>query len=226
MHRARQEVMPPVPATRQDIILEGEWTETCTGTNFLLHKDEELVIFSTDDNLRQLAQSSTIFMDGTFKSTPSLFDQLYTMHGIYREHVIPLVYCLLPDRKRTTYFRVFEILKRRLAELDLVLEPDTVISDFEKAIVATIRAHLPTSTHHGCLFHYSQAVWKNVMSKGLSDLYYRDPVVKVWIRKILALPFLPAQEIPPVFTQLERDEVSISWYFITFSIIFSIKCII
>ena len=131
-----------------------------------------------------------------------------------------------PENEHTHHVWLFEILKRRLAELDLVLEPDTVISDFEKAIVATIRAHLPTSTHHGCLFHYSQAVWKNVMSKGLSDLYYRDPVVKVWIRKILALPFLPAQEIPPVFTQLERDEISISWYFITFSIIFSIKCII
>ena len=43
MHRARQQVMPPVPTARTDINLEGEWKETTTGQNFLLHQDEEAV---------------------------------------------------------------------------------------------------------------------------------------------------------------------------------------
>ena len=133
MHRARQQVMPPVPTARIDINLEGEWKETTTGQNFLLHQDEDILMFATDSNLRQLATTRTIFMDGTFKSTPRAFTQLFPIHGQYREHIVPLVYCLLPDKKQETYYNVLDIINRKLAEMELVFDPDYVISDFKTA---------------------------------------------------------------------------------------------
>ena len=207
MHRARQQVMPPVPSTRADIDLSGEWSLTHQGASFLLHQDEDLVIFTTDDNLQRLAASNTIFMDGTFRSYPVLFKQLYSIHGMYRDHVVPLVYCLLKDMRRATYYQILELIKRRLADLDLTLEPTTVISDFEKALVPTIRTQLPTSQHHGCLFHFSQAIWKRVQLLGLTTLYHSNHAVRDFIRKILALPFLPEAEIPTAWHSLEEDDL-------------------
>ena len=111
-------------------------------------------------------------MDGTFKSTPRLFIQLFTIHGQYREHIVPLVYCLLPDKKRETYYKVLDIIKRKLAEMELVFDPDYVISDFETAQIGAVSTQLPRTHQRGCLFHFSQAVYKKVQKYHLSDLYF------------------------------------------------------
>ena len=141
------------------------------------------------------------------RSCPVLFKQLYSIHGMYRDHVVPLVYCLLKDMRRATYYQILELIKRRLADLDLTLEPTTVISDFEKALVPTICTQLRTSQHHGCLFHFSQAIWKRVQLLGLTTLYHSNHAVRDFIRKILALPFLPEAEISTAWHSLEEDNL-------------------
>ena len=93
--------MPAVPTTVAEIDLKGEWSETTRGERFLLHKSEYL-IFATDANLRTLAECETIFMDGTFNSAPKLFKQLYSIHGLYQGHFVPLVYATLPDKSANT----------------------------------------------------------------------------------------------------------------------------
>ena len=139
-------------------------------------------MFATDSNLRQLAATRTIFMDGTFKSTPRLFTQLFTIHGQYREHIVLLVYYLLPDKKRETYYNILDIIKRKLAEMELVFDPDYVISDFETAQTGAVSTQLPRTHQRGCLFHFSQAVYKKVQKYHLSDLYFANPDVKRFIR--------------------------------------------
>ena len=57
-------------------------------------------------------------MDGTFKATPELFAQLYTIHAVCRDFSFPVVYCLLPNKTRATYHRVFAILKAELADFE------------------------------------------------------------------------------------------------------------
>lgn len=61
---------------------------TINGQNFLLYDSavsdpdsDRLVIFGTTENLNILARCATVAMDGTFKVTPPLFHQLYTIHG-------------------------------------------------------------------------------------------------------------------------------------------------
>lgn len=44
-------------------------------------------------------------MDGTFKVTPSIFFQVYTIHVMYKDAVVPLVYALLPNKTEETYQR-------------------------------------------------------------------------------------------------------------------------
>ena len=85
-------------------------------------------------NLRVLAQSSWAFMDGTFKATPRIYAQLYSIHGLYHEHFVPLVYALLSDTQRSSYHELFDIVQRELAEMDLVWDPDRIMSDFEPGL--------------------------------------------------------------------------------------------
>ena len=61
---------------------------------------------------------------------PNLWAQVYTVHALLQGYTIPAVYALLPDKKQTTYFRMWEGLFAKLGEL---LEMPNVYLDFEKA---------------------------------------------------------------------------------------------
>ena len=132
---------------------------TLNNQQFLLHQDQDIIIFGTQQNLQILAQSATIYMDGTFKSAPEMFTQLYTIHATYRDHVIPAIYTLLTDKTQTTYHRVIDIIRQKMADSNLVFNPQTIISDFESALIPTIRQQFPNTLHHGCYFHHTQALW-------------------------------------------------------------------
>ena len=56
--------------------------------------------------------SPSWFMDGTFKTAPELFFQLYTIHSCTANRVLPCVYALLPNKQQATYTIFFEILKQ------------------------------------------------------------------------------------------------------------------
>jgi hypothetical protein len=85
LYHSRAKVMPKLPKSQADIELEGQWTETSTGERFLLCDDtnaqgHRIVIFATNDNIRQMCNSTLLLCDGTFYTCPGLFSQLYTVH--------------------------------------------------------------------------------------------------------------------------------------------------
>jgi hypothetical protein len=47
----------------------------------------------------------------------------------------------------------------------------------------------------GCLFHFAQAVWRNIQRCGLTEAYRTDIEFQNWSRLILALPHLPTYEV-------------------------------
>ena len=58
---------------------------------------------------KRLSDSNTWLGDGTFKVSPALFSQIYSIHGVIRDSVIPLVYAMLPDKTVLTYHQLFEV---------------------------------------------------------------------------------------------------------------------
>ena len=79
-----------------------------------------------------------------------------------RKRCKPLVYALLADKRADTYYSVLDLLKRKLLELDLVLNPEMVMSDFESGLIPTLRSHFPNSNIKGCYFHHCRAIWTKV----------------------------------------------------------------
>lgn len=85
------------PKTLDELNFDQENSTTGNGDFFVLHdskchakedgdkeKDENaerFVIFGTKKNLEIMKSCETLSMDGTFKITPPLFKQLYTIHG-------------------------------------------------------------------------------------------------------------------------------------------------
>jgi len=53
--------------------------------------DEKIIIFGTDGFLKRLCSSEIVFMDGSFKSAPKLFMQIYTLHCFVMGVMVPMV---------------------------------------------------------------------------------------------------------------------------------------
>eukprot|EP00058_Branchiostoma_floridae_P021022 XP_002606512.1 hypothetical protein BRAFLDRAFT_91904 [Branchiostoma floridae] len=77
--------------------------------------------------------------------------------------------------------------------------------DFDKGTWNAIQANLPLVVLHGCSFHWKQAVWRHAKDAlGLQKAYINDDATKSLLRLVLALPFLPAEHIIPMFRRLQR----------------------
>ena len=57
----------------------------------------------------------------------------------------------------------------------------------------------------GCVFHWSQAVWRHCQDLGLRPSYMQQGAVYRYVRKLMALPFLPAEHISPAFELLKEQ---------------------
>ncbi|KAK5638651.1 hypothetical protein RI129_012946 [Pyrocoelia pectoralis] len=106
--RTKHNLGPAVPLHRRDIAFEERYTQTENGEQFLLFdsgpEEDRLLVFSTRRNMQLLARSRHWYADGTFKTVPSLFSQLYTLHGLQDNKALPLVYALLPNKTEHTVY--------------------------------------------------------------------------------------------------------------------------
>ena len=78
----------------------------------MFHQDNArgILIFATEADLRQLVQCTTMLVDGTFKTSPHPYVQMFTIHGYQRRFVLKFACGLLADKSEATYRRVFEVL--------------------------------------------------------------------------------------------------------------------
>jgi len=101
------------PNSRCDLVLPQLFTSLQSGENFLAFNSganlDRILMFTCAENLKFLQFSKSWFCDGTFKSSPSLFDQLFIIHAEFSGNVFPLVYALTPNRTKATYDAYFQL---------------------------------------------------------------------------------------------------------------------
>ncbi|CAF4679486.1 unnamed protein product, partial [Rotaria sp. Silwood2] len=95
--------------------------------DFILHEDKNLIIFTTKTNLSILKQNKHSFADGTFKVCPDDYYQLFTLHAMMTNAIIPLVYGLL------------------IAQDNFQLE--SIMTDFETGTIKSVKDMLPNVLH-------------------------------------------------------------------------------
>ena len=101
-------------------------------------------------------------VDGTFRSVPYLYLQLFSIHALKGDKPIPLIYYLLAAKTRIIYSEVFRALNDKANELNKILSPDLVTCDFERGLITCIRLEFLTACIRGCYFHFCQAVYRKV----------------------------------------------------------------
>ena len=89
-------------------MLDGDYVKTLDGKNVLPFDDGKIIGFATDDNLHLLCASNDVQCDGTFKTVPRLFHQIYMLHVTLgsgdTEETVPVIYtlCFPTNAKKRT----------------------------------------------------------------------------------------------------------------------------
>ena len=73
--------------------------------------------------------------------------------------------------------------------------------------MTAIKAVFPDAEIKRCAFHWGQAVMRKVANLGLKTSYNENKGVHIFVRKLLALPYLPADHIRPAFKQHQTNHI-------------------
>ncbi|XP_003366967.1 conserved hypothetical protein [Trichinella spiralis] len=164
-----------------------------------------VLIFCTYENIRELAGHTVWCMDATFKIVPEWYHQMFTIHVFKEGKLIPLVYCLTVRKDLPSYREIFDNLILKAAALGVVLQPQTVICDFETALIPAVQASFPGVQIQGCYFHFCQAVLRKVAELELRTRYLHEAETKNKIKMLMATAFLPLPEVPAAVDLLGRN---------------------
>ena len=137
-----------------------------------------------------------------YLDVPRIFYQLYMVYVIVQDLIFPLVYVICSRKDEATYTAIFQHVKESSQELGTEISPEYVMMDFELSGMNAVCAIFPNSVIKGCLFHFSQSIWRNVINQGLKQQYDENEHIRKDIRKLLALPFIPLHDLEETFDNL------------------------
>ena len=166
---------------------------------------DRILIFGRQSWLQHLVTCDMWFADGTFSNAPSFFCQIYII--IVKKHggVDPAVYALLPHKQRTTYLKMFELLK----EMEPNLKPSSIVCDFEQAAHSAMNETFTDVQIKGCFFHLAQNIQKYLARMGFTSLYNTDPDFASKAKMIIAIAFVPLNKfdeyLAAVATELPQE---------------------
>lgn len=114
-------------------------------------------IFSTNNLIDKFKSTIEIFADGTFSLCPSLFSQVYTIHGNISGLIVPLFYILMSNQTEEAYLAVF----RRIIDLANGQHVvSKIVTDFERGAINAFKSVFPNARTQGCFFHFNQVFIK------------------------------------------------------------------
>jgi hypothetical protein len=113
-----------------------------TEENFLLIDSgtgtDRFLAFGREAFAAWFGQVKTVYVDGTFRQAPPLFTQIFVVLGERHGFVFPLLYCLLPNKQRRTYERLFEA----IVALCPQFVPESISMDFEIAVIQAVQVYI------------------------------------------------------------------------------------
>ncbi|KRZ77651.1 hypothetical protein T10_5209 [Trichinella papuae] len=93
-----------------------------------------------------------------------------------------------------TYGFIFQALLNKAAVLRVNLNSQTIICDFETALIPVIQGYFLNSRVQDCYFHFCQAVHRKVSELGLKTRYCCEETRRK-IKMLLATAFLPVPQV-------------------------------
>ena len=146
-----------------------------------------------------LCQAPHLIIDGTFGTSPNLFTQLVTIHGLFDDGWrMPLAYGLLPGKTQQHY----EALLLEVASFGV--QPQSVMVDYEMALINGVEKAWPLTTKRGCFFHHKQALWRKLQQHDLVPEYnVEDSAVRKSFQKMGAIAFVHLGDVRDTWLELK-----------------------
>jgi hypothetical protein len=91
------------------------------------------------------------------------------------------------------------------ADHNFTIDPRFILTDFEVAALNSLSEKFPGATSSCCGFHFGQNIWRRVQKLGLVDLYGTNTQFAHQVKALIALCFLPPDEIPDAFDILAAE---------------------
>lgn len=205
INRIQNAARPRNPMSLSELEIPDPYDKTMGGDQFLqfdsgVDDENRVLIFYAKDDFVKLCNSGIALADGTFKTAPRHFYQMFTIHGVVDGKVYPLVYALTARKTEATYTLIFDKLKEHATQLNLQFSPPHFVCDFELGIINSVTKCFPNSVVHGCHFHLTQSIWRYaVQNCNLKVPYQNDPEVRRSVNYLLAIGFLPLEDVESVF---------------------------
>ncbi|CAF1650864.1 unnamed protein product, partial [Adineta ricciae] len=115
---------------------------------------------------------------------------------------LPVVFCLLPNRRTTTYVDLFQRFKEEAIRKNKIFTQKSIVSDFELALVSAVHTEFPNSLHSGCYLHFLQAVHRNIANLGLVSEYKENETIREQCLQLMALSPMPPAEVEKQFKRI------------------------
>ena len=80
------------------------------------------------------------------------------------------------------------------------------VVDFDCALWQAVEV-FPNAKIQGCVFHWSQAILQKVLGLGLSTAYNEDDATHKYVKRLMALPFLPHEHVNQVSTSKAHGSI-------------------
>ena len=131
------------------------------------------------------------------------FVQLFSIHAFVKSDSgikqLPLVFVLMSGKRKKDNRKILTAILEALPNPPLV---KSAVMDFELSLWKAFPKVYPGVKLQGCSFHWTQAVWRKIQLLGLQQQYMSDVSTHDFCRKLMTLPFLPAEHIEPAFRNL------------------------
>lgn len=157
-----------------------------------MHVGNRIIVFCIKEAREIIPQIQDFLSDGTFKSCPKPFNQIYTMHGNFKStqnetNIIPLIYAFMTRRDAKSYEILFSLIKSEIPDW----KPKKYKTDFEKAAMKSIKSVFPSVQVKGCYTHLKKNIWDKSRALNLtSDI---EKIREVALTAVL--PLLPECEV-------------------------------
>ena len=166
-NRLRQQLRPEDPA---DLVFE--FSEENIPADFLeadvCIQSKRHLVLPTSQQLQQLVKAKNWHVNRTFKLCHQPFSQLFTINAFVKSgdqaKQVPPLFVVMSWRKKQNYRAV---LREVLSILPSPPAVRRITLDFERALWTVLRELLPDVSLQGCLFHWTQALWRKVSINNL-----------------------------------------------------------
>ena len=115
---------------------------------------------------------------------------------------LPCAWAFLPGKSEDIYEVLVRVLLEKINKDGGQHKPQSVVSDFESAVINVIKLKLPDVRIVGCGFHFRHAIWGKVKEIGLVPLVNRDAQFHTWINMLYALAYVPVNRVVQYYEEV------------------------